>query len=139
MILLDANVLSELMRANASQQVIQWLDQQVTSTLHICAITRAEIELGICLLPDGKKKDSLKSAARDMLDEFSGRCLSFDESSAIVYAQVVADRRAAGHPVSVEDAQIASVAITHHLTLATRNTTDFTCIDKLTIINPWDQ
>jgi len=80
MILLDTNVLSELMRADASQQVIEWLDQQTASTLYISVITRAEIELGICLLPNGKKKDMLKAAAQGMFDDFSGRCLSFDEN-----------------------------------------------------------
>ncbi len=138
MILLDTNILSELMRTGASPKVIKWLDQQAASALYISSITRAEIELGICLLPTGKKKDSLKAAAQDMFDDFSSRCLSFDESSAVVYAQLVAKRRALGRPVSVEDAQIASIAITHCLTLATRNTSDFKFIDELTLINPWD-
>jgi predicted nucleic acid-binding protein len=139
MILLDTNILSELMRADASQQVIEWLDQQAASALYISVITRAEIELGICLLPNGKKKDRLKVAAQDMFDEFSGRCLSFDEPSAVVYAQLVANRRALGRPVSVEDAQIASIALTHRLTLATRNISDFRFIDELAVINPWDR
>ncbi len=139
MILLDTNVLSELMRADASQQVIHWLDQQAASSLYISAITRAEIELGICLLSNGKKKNRLKVAAQGMFDEFSDRCLSFDESSAVVYAQLVVNRRALGRPVSVEDAQIASIALSHRLIRATRNTSDFRFIDELTIFNPWDQ
>ena len=138
MILLDTNVLSELMRADASRQVIEWLDQQTSSALYISVITRAEIELGICLLPNGRKKDMLKAAAQSMFDDFSGRCLSFDEPSAVVYAQLVANRRALGRPVSVEDAQIASIAINHRLTLATRNTSDFMFIDELVVVNPWD-
>ncbi len=137
MILLDTNILSELMRTDASQKVIEWLDQQAASALYISSITRAEIELGICLLPNGRKKDSLKAAAQDMFNDFSSRCLSFDESSAVVYAQLVAKRRSLGRPVSVEDAQIASIAVTHHLTLATRNTNDFNFIDELAVINPW--
>jgi predicted nucleic acid-binding protein len=80
----------------------------------------------------------IKAAAQDMFDDFSGRCLSFDEPSAVVYAQLVANRRALGRPVSVEDAQIASIAINHRLTLATRNTSDFMFIDELVVVNPWD-
>ncbi len=137
MILLDTNILSELMRTDASQKVIEWLDQQAASALYISSITRAEIELGICLLPNGRKKYSLKAAAQEMFNDFSSRCLSFDESSAVVYAQLVAKRRSLGRPVSVEDAQIASIAVTHHLTLATRNTNDFNFIDELAVINPW--
>ena len=52
MILLDTNVLSELMRIDVSKRVLDWLDLQVPSSLFICAITRAEIELGLCLLAD---------------------------------------------------------------------------------------
>ena len=46
MILLDTNVLSELMRVDVSKQVISWLDLQAASSLFICSITRAEVELG---------------------------------------------------------------------------------------------
>ena len=51
MILLDTNVLSELMRPQPSADVIRWVDNQLTSTLFTNAVTRAEIELGIALLP----------------------------------------------------------------------------------------
>jgi predicted nucleic acid-binding protein len=37
----------------------------------------------------------------------------------------------------VEDAQIAAIALTHRMQLATRNTTDFELIDGLEIVNPW--
>ncbi|EMS77430.1 PIN domain-containing protein [Desulfotignum phosphitoxidans] len=40
--------------------------------------------------------------------------------------------------ISVEDAQIAAIALTADLTLATRNVKDFFEIDKLQIINPWE-
>lgn len=139
MILLDTNVLSELMRAVVSQRVISWLDRQVASNLYICAVTRAEIELGLCLLPDGKKKDQLIQAANGMFNEFTGRCLPFEEGSAIQYARIVAERQKSGRPISVEDAQISAIALSHDLSLATRNTKDFMLIEGLELINPWDQ
>jgi len=138
MILLDTNILSELMRAEVSKQVITWLDLQAASSLFICAITRAEIELGLCLLPAGKRKEQLKQAAQEMFDEFAGRCLPFEESSAIHYARLVAHRQKIGRPISVEDAQISAIALTHGMKVATRNTKDFTSIEKLKLINPWN-
>ncbi len=138
MILLDTNILSELMRAEVSKQVIAWLDLQAVSSLFICAITRAEIELGLCLLPEGKRKEKLKQAALEMFDEFAGRCLPFAESSAIHYARLVAHRKKSGQPISVEDAQISAIALTHGMKLATRNTRDFTSIEELELINPWN-
>ena len=139
MILLDTNILSELMRIDVSKRVIAWLDQQIASDLFICAIVRAEIELGFNLLPEGKRKDQLKQAAGQMFDEFAGRCLPFEENSAIKYAQLVAYRRKSGHPISVEDAQISAIALTHGMKLATRNSRDFTSIEELELINPWSQ
>jgi len=137
-ILLDTNILSELMRVNVSKRVIAWLDLQAPSNLFICAITRAEIELGLCLLPDGKRKDQLTQAALEMFDDFAGRCLPFEESSAIQYARLVAHRQKSGRPISVEDAQISAIALTHGMKLATRNTRDFTSIKELELVNPWN-
>ena len=136
MILLDTNILSELMRIEASRQVVTWLDQQVASNLFICAVTRAEIELGLYLLPNGKRKDNLKQAAEEMFNEFTGRCLVFDDNAAKYYGRLVAHRQNAGRPVNVEDAQIAAIALTHGMKLATRNTKDFTFIEGLELINP---
>jgi predicted nucleic acid-binding protein len=137
MILLDTNVLSELMSAEPNEQVIRWVDAQYSARLHICAITRAEIELGIRLLPEGRRKKQLAGAATEMFSDFSGRCLSFDESAAVEYAKLVKQRRDKGRPIGVEDGQIAAIAMANRLALATRNVKDFEEISELNIINPW--
>jgi len=49
----------------------------------------------------------------------------------------VAARSHQGHAITTEDAQIASVAIVHGLSLATRNDKDFKGIHGLTVLNPW--
>ncbi len=137
MILLDTNVLSELMKPIPNADVVAWLDEQPESTLFVCAITRAEIELGIALLPDGKRKHDISAASRKMFGEFHGRLLVFGEMSAIQYGPLVANRTKQGYPISVEDAQIASIALAHGLQLATRNVKDFRDIPMLAVINPW--
>jgi predicted nucleic acid-binding protein len=139
MILLDTNVLSELMRTALNQAVLSWMDEQTAMDLFICAVTKAEIELGIALLPEGKRKDNLSVAAHEMFGEFSpDRCLSFDEMAAAKFGVLVASRTKIGRPISVEDAQIAAIALAHGLTMATRNTADFENIDDLKVISPWD-
>jgi predicted nucleic acid-binding protein len=137
MILLDTNILSESMRSMPTACVIRWLDAHPPKDLFICSVTKAEIELGIFLLPEGKRKNLLFSAAIEMFREFQGRCLPFDEVAATSYAKIVARRIKIGRPISVEDAQIAAVALANRLILATRNTNDFDEIDDLKIINPW--
>ena len=94
--------------------------------------------LGIALLPAGKRRDLLADAAEKMFQEdFSGNCLPFDESCTAHYAAVVANRRRSGFLMTTEDAQIAAIALSHNLPLATRNTKDFLHIDGLELYNPW--
>lgn len=101
-------------------------------------VTRTGIELGVSLLLDGQRKLCLHLAATAMFtEEFAGRCLPFDERAATRYASLVASRTRSGRPISVEDAQIASIALVHGLTLATRNESDFELIDGLALVNPW--
>lgn len=138
MILLDTNVLSELMRPAPVQQVRQWLDAKATADIWISAITVAEIRLGLALLPDGQRKTLLAEQAELMFrEEFAAACLPFDEQAAGVYATIVAQRKRQGRPITVEDAQIAAIALAADMTLATRNTKDFEGINGLQIFNPW--
>lgn len=138
MILLDTNVLSEFMRPRPSARVASWLDEQPAGEVYTSAISRAEIELGLLLMPTAKRQEALSQAAWAMFDEdFAGRCLPFDEDAARQYARIMAARTRAGRPISVEDAQIAAIALACRLPLATRNTTDFELIDGLDVVNPW--
>jgi toxin FitB len=137
-ILLDTNVLSELMRARPAAEVLNWFSRQADARYFVSAITRAEILLGIALLPAGQRRDGLASAAEQMFDkDFSGCTLSFDDNCADEYALIVADRTRRGRAMSTEDGQIAATALSHELPLATRNVKDFAGIQRLTIINPW--
>lgn len=138
-ILLDTNVLSELMRPQPDVRVFSWFGLNTEAGYYISAVTQAEILLGILLLPAGKRKTGLADAAAEMFsEEFSGRCLPFDEQSAKIYAELVAARTRAGQPISTEDAQIAAIALSNHLCLATRNVKDFTGIAELALVNPWN-
>ena len=137
-IVLDTNVLSELMRAQPDPMVLSWFSGQTDAQFYTTAITKAEIFLGIALLPIGKRRDMLADAAEKMFQEdFSGNCLPFDESCTVIYASVVANRRRSGFLMTTEDAQIAAIALSHNLPLATRNTKDFLHIDGLILYNPW--
>ena len=138
-ILLDTNVLSELMRPKPAVEVMDWFERQQGTSFFVSAITRAEILLGIALLPAGRRRDSLAVVAEQMFDEdFSGHSLAFDGNCASEYALLVAWRTCCGHAISTEDGQIAAIALRHDLPLATRNIKDFKGIEGLTVLNPWD-
>ena len=137
MILLDTNVVSELMRQTPEWSVMAWIDGQPQSRLYVSSVTRAEIELGIAILPEGRRKQGLRAAALRMFAEFHGRCLAFDESAASRYAALVSARMLAGRPISVEDGLIAATALAGGLVLATRNVRDFADIEGLSVVDLW--
>ena len=125
------------MRSSAETRVIHWVDSHRSNELFISAVNRAEIERGLNLLPKGKRQKAKSAAADGLFSAFSGRCLAFDETAAIEFGRISAFCTRSGRPISVEDAQIASIALVHRLKLATRNTKDFELIEGLVIINPW--
>ena len=138
MIILDTNVVSELMKAAPAERVLGWIAAQPTSALYTTSITQAEILHGLALLPTGKRRNTLESAAEAMLrEDFAGRILPFGSDAALAYARIAADRRRAGRPISHFDAQIAAIARSAGAAIATRNVTDYDrCGVK--ILNPWD-
>ena len=137
-ILLDTNVVSELMRSHPEQAVMDWFARRTGDVFYVSAITQAEIMLGISLLPAGKRRDALASAADGMFtQEFAGRGLPFDATGVTIYAAIVSGVCRAGQAIATEDALIAAIALAHGYPLATRNTNDFLHISGLTLYNPW--
>jgi predicted nucleic acid-binding protein len=139
MIILDTNVLSEVMRPKPSVRVLQWLAKESALSVFTTTIAMAEILYGIELLPKGRRRAALASAAEAMFEEdFAGRILPFDSDAARVFPKITAVRRASGRPIAQFDAQIAAIARSRGAAIATRNTGDFEeC--GVTLFNPWNQ
>ncbi|MCP3665988.1 MAG: type II toxin-antitoxin system VapC family toxin [Gammaproteobacteria bacterium] len=126
MILIDTNVISEVMKVSPSLQVLEWLNRQDTKVLYISAITIGEIEYGLRILPNGRRRLELKDRFERFISEaFVYRILAFDESAARTYGDVMGLRKELGRPMSVPDGQIAAIARSGGLSIATRNTSDF--------------
>ena len=138
MILIDTNVLSELMRSEPDAAVLGWLDSFQKSDLGVSAVSVAEILYSIAALSKGRRKKRLLEAASEMFDEdFAGRIFAFDGPAAIEYADIVIGREKIGRPISMPDAQIASICRVTGSALATRNIKDFENTG-IELINPWD-
>lgn len=136
--LLDTNVVSELMRPQPNQKVLEWFTRHMDAGMYTSSITQAEILTGIALLPAGKRRAALAQAAEEMFNQdFTDRCLPFDAAAAIRYAAILAERTREGRPIAVEDAQTAAIALAAGLVVVTRNTRDFENIRDLAFDDPW--
>ncbi len=138
MFLLDTNVISELRKAKAGKadsNVSAWIRTVPAASLFLSVIVIQELEIGTLL---AERRDPAKGAIlRAWLDEhvlpvFSERILAVDTA--------VARRIAALHvpdPRPIRDALIAATALTHSMTVVTRNAQDFVPTG-VPVLNPWN-
>jgi len=125
------------MAAHPAPAVAAWIAGQPPELLFIASICQAEILSGIAILPQGRRRASLETAANAMFrDDFAGRVLPFDGEAAVAYADVFSARRRAGRPAATADLMIAAIARTKGASVVTRDIGDFEDCG-LTLIDPW--
>ncbi len=138
MFLIDTHVISELTKPLPSPAVLNWFAATPVKHIFISAITLCEIQLGLALMPAGKRRDALYAATDGLVqEEFNQRCLSLDARCAPIYGQLAARQQQLGRTCTAEDAMIAAIALSNQFTLVTRNIKDFEGIPGLTVFNPW--
>lgn len=140
MIILDTMVLSEPMKPQPDPAVIAWLDQQVPSDLYTTVINQAEMYYGLYALPEGRKKDRLKSALIELFKvDFKDRILGFQGDAPFQFGvQIAAARHKRGRDyVKDLDGLIAAVAFDNNdCTVATRDVHPFEAMG-VNVVNPW--
>lgn len=136
MIILDTNVLSEEMRTAPEPKEHAWLQAQDPTTLYTTAITEAELLYGVAVLPDGKRKTDLAAAAQRIMALFAGRILPFDSAAAAELPAILVLRKQMGRPIGSHDPQIAAVARSRAMSVATRDIADFADCG-VALIDPW--
>ena len=136
-VLLDTNVVSELIRKMPDPAVEAWAAGHALGELFFSAVGEAELRYGAAILPAGRRRESLVSDIERMLsDAFDDRVLPFDSGAAREYAEIAAARRSAGRPVAPADCQVAAIARSRDMAVATRNVRDFDDTD-IEVVNPW--
>lgn len=137
MIVVDANVVSEIVKRRPSQSVVEWL-KRFTPIIAIPTVVVAELYMGVELTEDRERKNLLIQSYDRYLGNLTDHIIVFDFAAAMEYASLTAHRQRIGKKIKVIDAQIAATARAHRASVATRNVKDFeeTGVD---IVNPWDE
>lgn len=136
--LLDTCVISEARKKTPSPKVMAWLGQQEESALFLSAVTIGELHKGAARLEDPKRRRQLLGwIHHELAARFHRRILPFDEVVAARWGDLMAAAEASGRPLPTLDSLIAATALTHQLTIVTRNLSDLGRTGA-EIFNPWD-
>ncbi|MDE0024606.1 MAG: type II toxin-antitoxin system VapC family toxin [Spirochaetaceae bacterium] len=132
-ILVDANVLSEATKSGPNPAVVAWLRRN-ERLLAVDPVILGEIRFGILLLQMGRRRATLENWFEQVVRRIE--CLAWDARTGGRWAELLAQMRLAGTTMAVRDSLIAATALTHSLTLATRNIDDFTACG-VNLVNPF--
>ena len=136
-VLLDTNSVSELMCRAPDPTVAVWAAGHRLENLFFSAVSEAELRYGAAILPTGQRCETLVSDIERMLGEaFENRVLPFDSGAVRAYADIAARRRSTGRPIAPADCQIAAMARSRRMAVATRNVRDFEDVD-IEVVDPW--
>lgn len=133
-ILLDTNVISEIAKPQPEPNVIAFLDSLTNAFVSV--LTIHELEFGISRLPPGKRRTGLEHTIAEFLESYDEHILSIDRQMALSAAKLRRQAEKSGATLHLADALIAATALTHDLTIATRNVSDFDGL-AIPLANPW--
>ena len=137
MIVLDANVVSEMMEVEPDAQVSAWLDRADESSLWLTAILIFEIKGGLDYMVEGRRRQRLITAFNSILRMgFEDRVLPFDREAAVAAGSIEAERKSRGRPIDIKDTLIAGIAVSRGAAIATRNVRHFEDL-PVEVIDPW--
>lgn len=120
--LVDANVLSEATKPNPDSRVVEWLRRNERSIV-VDPIVLGEVRFGILLLARGTRRTELERWFEQGVSRI--QCIPCDSAGGMRWAQLLADLRRRGRPMSIKDSLIAAAALAYDLAVVTLNQRDF--------------
>jgi toxin FitB len=134
--MLDTNVLSELLRPEAEERVVAFVESQTDPI--VCEVVFHELAYGVELLPAGRRKARLSAGIETFRRQFRDHTITIDADISAIAGRLRAGETRSGFSLKAMDALIAASAITASARLATRNTRDFERLE-MELVNPWAQ
>lgn len=134
---LETSVIVEIFRPQPDPRVVSWLES-LTGEVATTSVTVAEVLDGVRHLRSSRGRATLSTRIRSTLQLYrdTRSVLAFDAEAARHYPEVLAARERVGLPISMADAQIASICRAHGAICATRNTRNFDHTG-VALFNPW--
>jgi predicted nucleic acid-binding protein len=135
--LLDTNAVSEWVKPRPNPGLIGWMESTDEDRVFLSVVTLAEVRYGVERVASGARRRRLEEwLGRELPLRFEGRMLPVDANVAEAWGKMVARSEATGRPIGAMDAFLAATAEVHHLTLVTRNVSDFRVLNA--VLNPWN-
>lgn len=135
--LLDTNVISELRKPRANDNVRAFVAGQPGETLFLSDITLAEIRFGIEQLDDATRRADLNLwLDRTMRPLFEGRILSIGEGVILRWKMLHVAGQKRGPTFSQPDLFIAALAVQEDLVVVSRDTSEFVAAG-VPVFDPW--
>jgi predicted nucleic acid-binding protein len=134
--LLDTCVLSELVKTNRDNNVVDWFEKRKPHELCISAMTWGELNRGVDRMTASKRRSELTQWLDQLVIGFEDRVLAFDQTVARAWSQMTVHAEANGKPMAAFDSIIAATARAYDCKLVTRNVRDFAQAG-VEIVNPW--
>ncbi len=131
--LLDTNVISETRKARADSGVIAFISAADAAVLFVSVLTLGELRKGVAAKrrTDPGAADQLAAWVDGIEATFADRILPIDAATARRWGELSANRS-----LPVIDTLIAATAMSHSLTLVTRNIRDVD-ITGVPLVDPW--
>lgn len=127
--LLDTGIVSAPVMKEPDARVVKKLQQQ-SANCAIAAPVWHELVYGVSRLPAGKRRAALEEYLQTVVRRVFP-ILPYDEAAAEWHGRERARLEEAGRTAPFVDGQIAAIACTQGLTLATTNTKDFRSFEGL--------
>jgi len=136
--LLDTCLVSELVRKKPNHKVLKWVADCDEDLTFLSVLTLGEIQKGISKLDLKKKRSALQMwLDSELRERFRDRILPITEDIAQAWGVLRGEAETTGIVLPTIYGLIGATAVTHNMTVVTRNVTDLIKTGAK-ILNPWD-